>query len=205
MKKIVCLLLAITCVFCFASCGGEEVDPDQIFFDTVASSTPERIKTLTSYTVEGEEPLNGTFETAKNGDGFVFSYSYQRYAELKDASNPDITVEDGIASAEGRVYYENGRYSKDRETWFSESPAVMAGKIDLNLDKEALGSYVMNEEKTSLTATLTAEAAEAVLGIKLTGAGDVTVTVSTNGTYLTRVLVSYYTENAYVTINTSYS
>ncbi len=204
MKKIICLLLALTCVFAFASCNEDE-NPDKAFFDIVNASEPTRIKTLTAYAVGEDDPLNGTYETVINDDGVVFNYSFQRYATIEDAENPDLEIDGNVVTESGKVYYKDGRYSTDNENWFSEAPDVAASAITLNLSLETLTEYELNDAKTTLTATLSADEAEAVLGVKLSADGDIALSVSTNGTYLTRVSVEYKTANATVTINTSYS
>ena len=213
MKKILSLILALTCVFScvfsLASCddGNENGEnADKVFFDAVANSRATEIKTLTYYTVEGEEPFNGSYETSikANGD-FTFAYSFTRKANLEDADNPDVKLEGDRATLEGTVYYENGQYSYDKVTWFAEAPAVTGNHPKLNLDKDKLGEYEMNDAKTKLTATLSAEAAAEILGMTLEATSDVVIVISTNGTYLTRISVSYDKGAAKVKIDTSYS
>ena len=209
MKKIVCLILALCCIFSMVSCfgGGDDENPDKAFFDAVAASKPTQIKTLTYYTEEGKDPLNGTFETTiLNEDGdFTFVYSYVRIATLEDAENGDVVINGNRATVSGTVYYKNGKYSTDGEVWFSKAPSAMEKQLKLELDREKLGEYEMNDSKTTLTATLSPEAAAEVLGIVIEADSDIVITVSTNGTYLTRVTVSYTKGAANVTINTSYS
>jgi hypothetical protein len=214
MKKILCLILALSCIFsctlAFTSCddgkGGESQDPDKAFFDAVADSRASEIKTLTYYTIEGQDPFNGTYETSikANGD-FTFKYKFTRIATLDDADNPDVVIEGNRATLSGTVYYSAGQYSYDQENWFTEAPAVTVNHPKLNLDKEKLGEYEMNEAKTSLTATLSAEDAQAVLGLEIDATSDVVIKISTNGTYLTLVSISYEKGDAKVRVDTSYS
>ncbi len=206
MKKIICFILAISCIFCFASCNEKDVDPNQVFFDTVAASKPLRIKTIESYAPDGETPLTGLYETVMSDEGFVFTYSFQRYAVLGDEENDNVVVNGNIATVAGAVHYKDGRYSEDGVNWGSAAPDNDALRIKLNLDKELLGSYTIDENKTSITATVSAEDAEEILGLKLTKASsDIMISVTTNGTYLNGVVVTYLTENATVTISTSYT
>lgn len=226
MKKIICLILALCCIFSttllFASCdkggdvapqgpatGGE--DPDKVFFDTVAKSKATEIKTITYYTYlteSGDEvSFNGTFETsiAANGD-FVFAYTYQRIATFEDIGDPLVKIDGNIATVGPlNLYYSNGKYSYDNENWFVEAPAVTNEQPKLNLTKEALGTYLINDAKTSVTATLTPEAAAAVLGMTIDATSDVVIQITTNGSYLTRLTVSYEKGDARVKIDTSYS
>lgn len=199
----------LSCLFVFSSCdsgNGEPVDPDKAFFDAVAASKASEIKTLTYYTVEGEDPFNGTYETSikANGD-FTFKYKFTRIATLDDADNPDVVIDGNRATVSGTVYYSAGQYSYDQVTWFTEAPAVTVNQPKLNLDKDKLGEYEMNEAKTSLTATLSAEDAREVLGMAIDATGDVVIKISTNGTYLTLVSISYDKGDAKVRVDTSYS
>ncbi len=206
MKKIVCLLLALTLVFAFVSCNEQEEDPDKAFFEAVAATNPTKIKTLTYYTVTGEStPLAGEYETVIMDTGFVFDYSFQRYATLEDAEDENTVINGNIVTESGKLYFKDGKYSFDNENWFVEAPDVAMSRINLNISKDTLGEYEINDAKTNVTATLSAEAAETLLGIKLAASSDVVVSISTNGTYLTLVTVSYSTANASVTITTSYS
>ena len=75
----------------------------------------------------------------------------------------------------------------------------------LNLDRELLGEYEMNEAKTSLTATLSAEDASALLGMNISATSDVVIKISTNGTYLTLISISYTKGTSTFRVDTSYS
>ncbi len=214
MKKILSLILALSCIFsclfAITSCddgnGGEVEDPDKAFFDAVAGSKASEIKTLTYYTVEGEDPFNGSYETSikPNGD-FAFKYKFTRIATLEDAENPDVVIDGNRATISGTVYYSAGQYSYDQVSWFTEAPAVTVNHPKLDLDREKLGEYVMNDAKTSLTATLSAEDASSVLGMAIDATGDVVIKISTNGTYLTLVSITYDKGDAKVRVDTSYS
>ncbi len=205
MKKIVCLMLALTLMFAFISCNddGETESPDKAFFEAVAATKPSKIKTQTYYTLGENSPLNGDYTTVITETGFVFEYSYQRYATLDDAGKENL--KGNIVTESGKIYFKDNQYSFDNENWFSETPDVNMASIKLNISPEALGEYEINDAKTKVSATLTADAAEALLGIKLAAASDVSVSIETNGKYLTLVTVTYTTANATVVINTSYS
>ena len=64
---------------------------------------------------------------------------------------------------------------------------------------------MINDSKTSITATLSAEAAKAVLGMEISATGDVVIVVSTNGSYLTRLTVTYESDDGRYKIDSSYS
>jgi hypothetical protein len=207
MKKIVCLILALCCVLSFAACSNTETtDPEQAFFDVIAASNPTKITTLTSYNIEGEkEPFVGSYDTKIEEDGFVFEYSYMRYARVGDVEKENVVVDGNIATVSGVVYYANGKYSTDNENWSAEAPAVTSNQFKLNIAKENLGEYKFNDAKTTLSTTVTAEQLAALLGVTLTANSDIALSISTNGSYLTLISISYTTDNATVKIETSYS
>lgn len=201
MKKIVCLILALCCASFLFACndnGGEAAD--QAFFNIIDASVPTKITTLTNYTGEGFEPLNGQFTTVMKEDGFEFTYSYERFATVEDAAESnEVTVE-------GLVIYKNGLYSVDGGlSWSAVAPSVDAMGYSLNASAETLGEYTISADGTELTTVLSAEAAKALLGMEIKATSDVEVTIKTNGKYLTRVMVYYTTDYADVSIETSYS
>ncbi len=200
MKKILCLIIALCCALSLVACGETGGDDgDAAFFATVEASKPAKVTTLTNYVFAEGDSLNGEFVTTVSDGGYVFAYEYQRYGDPAKGDTERITTE------KGTVYYENGKYSTDNVNWYVEAPDAALMQMQLNISKEALGSYQFNEAGTTLTTKLSAAEAEAFIGIKLSATTDVTVTVSTNGTYLTRVTLSYETANASVSVNTSYS
>ena len=184
-----------------ASCG------DSAFFDVVEESKSTEIKTLTYYTVEGVGTFTGTYTTTMLGSegDFKLEYSYTRIATLEDLNASGVTIEGNIATVSGTVNYKAGKYSTDGLTWFEQAPAVTENQPKLNLDSKKLGDYVINEDKTSITATLTAAEAAEVLGVAIDASSDVVITVSTNGTSLNRLTVTYTNGTTKVRIDTSYS
>ncbi len=191
--------------------GAAGEDPDKAFFDVVAASKATEIMTLTFYTYineDGEEKtFNGSFKTSikENGD-FTFDYTYNRVAKFEDVNDPFVTIDGNIATIGPRtVYFSNGRYSHDNVNWFVEAPAVTENQPKLNISKELLGSYTINDTKTKLTATLTPEAAAAILGMSIDATSDVVIEIRTNGSYLTGLTVSYENDSARFKIDTSYS
>lgn len=202
MKRIVCLILALVCVFALASCEDKALVAFAEVVEGTAEDavvyTPSEIKTLTTIDTE-DETFNGTYVTLIDGEGVEFQYSYERYAELADAT------EDYITTVEGVVYYKDGKYSEDGIVWTVETPDVDMMGVTLCLDGKNFTTYQLSKDGKTLVATFSAEAAEAVLGRALSASGEITMTVKTNGTYLTRVTISYETENSTVLIDTSYT
>lgn len=199
MKKILCLLLALTCVFSLFACKAEE-DEMSVFVQTVAASSATKVTTLYSLTTEGGEVFNGNFTTEIDGENSVSTYKYERYATLEEAADSYIV------EISGTVYYKDGKYSEDGENWFAEVPDTGAISIKFDLNPENLGTYELLNSGKTLMATLTAEQAKAVLGADINASGSVSMTVKTNGKYLTSVSVTYKTvNNATVVLDTSYT
>lgn len=196
MKKIICLIIALTCVFGLISCGEEKADG---FIKLVNDSAPTKITTLTSVN-DGEEILNGKYETVIDGQNSEMSYRYERYATVEEAA------ENYIKTVEGTVYYRNGLYSEDGENWVAATPDAATKQVALNLNSKYLGSYTISNDGKTLTTTVTSEQAEKLLGVKVNASDDqVSITVVHNGTYLSTVTVAYTTATASVTIDTSYT
>ena len=205
MKKIICLLLALTCMFTLISCADKDLEA---MVEVVNSSKPTRITTLTTYQY-GTEIFNGKFQTDIDGDDSVLQYRYQRYALPEDALNEAIKIDGNIATIEGSVYYKDGKYSEDGENWFNEAPDTGALDIRFTLDQDNLGDYTISSDGMTLVATgLSAENVKVLFGVDLnmdeTGA---TVSVKTNGNYLTGVSISYVAAEtaAEVIIESSYT
>ena len=193
MKRLMSLFLVLVCIFALASCS-DTLTLEQM----VANSEPHVVKTLTTV-ITGEEVFHGTYITTVDGNDFTFEYSYEKYADIDEAASNYITTVEGV------VYYKDGKYSEDGENWSLVNPGVDDKSVKLNLDEKNFTEYIVSEDQTSLVATLSAENSELVLGRKINASGDITLTVKTNGLYLTMVTVTYATEDGEVRIDTSYT
>ena len=196
MKKIICLILTFACVFGLASCGGAKE-----FIELVNSSEPTTINTVTSFN-DGERKLEGKFETVIDGSDFELTYSFQRYTVPGENDDPEafLTTEEGV------IYYKDGKYSKDGETWVTEVPDAVTNQVKLSFDKKNLGDYTVSPDGKTLTANVTSEQAEAMLGINVEATDTVEIIIRHDGTYLRSIQVYYTTDKAEsVTISTSYS
>ena len=128
-------------------------------------------------------------------------YEYDEYTKPELGADPNKWVE----TKEGVVYYYNGRYSEDGENWISAVPDATAKQIKFELKKEYLGTYNIRYGKT-FTANVTAEQAEKILGISVScDDNGVDITIVHDGSNLRQVSVSYTTDNAQITSDTSYS
>ena len=202
MKKIICLLLALTCVFALFSCGEDK--SLETFINLVEGSSPTRITTQTYIPREGDIPLEGEFITEIDGENFTLTGSYMRPATLEDmASSNTVTVP-------VQIYYKDGKYSVDNENWTTSVPDEATMQVKFNLDPAYLGNYVISQDGKTLITSLSAENAKEVLGLEITSlVGEVSLTVSNNGTYLTGLTIMYtITINgaeSQVVIDTSYT
>ena len=196
MKKIISLLLALASVFALFSCGKEEQKVSALdeFVSVVTTSSPTKITTIYSYSdsVNGNT-LTGNFETFIYGEDFHMTYNYQTYAVPGPEADPKNPIKNNV----GVVYYQDGKYSKDGENWFTLAPNELTLQIKLELSEKNLGKYELNDEKTTLTANLSSAQAEKVLGVAIDATEDgVYIQISHDGTYIREVVVSYATENA---------
>jgi uncharacterized lipoprotein YehR (DUF1307 family) len=192
MKKIICLLLAVICVVGLVSCG-EKAPVDEI----IEKSDPTKITTMVSYI--GEDTLNGTYVNEIDGNKSKFTYEFERRALVSE-------MNDGkIKTVSGAIYYKDGKISKNEgDSW--EEVATGAGNYKLNLAKENFKSYEYTEDGNSVNAVLAEDKAQDVLGVAIDTDGDITVKITTNGTYLYGVDISYTSaDGASVTIRTSYT
>lgn len=200
MKKIICLILALCCVFSLVSCDRDA----KKFIELVNASQPTKILTITSFN-DGERKLTGKFDTTIDGNDFELTYNYQRYttpAEGIAANDP----EGFLTTEEGTIYYKGGKYSEDGENWVTEIPDAAAQQVKFAFDAKNLGDYTISKDGKTLTASVTSEQAEAMLGINVAATENVEITIQHDGTYLRSVQIYYITDNAEaVDISTSYS
>lgn len=218
MKKIICLLLLITCSFALFACGNDPEDPnggentppevvlpDAEFFDMVANSDPNKITTVTNTTDKStNKTYNGMYVTSIASDGSI-TYEYE-YEVAKKASLENIGSAGSTEVKKGTVVYASGLYSVDGgETWVAGAPDVELIDVKLDLNRDYIGEYKMSKDGKTLTATVNAENASKILGVNVNAKGNVTIKVVTNGTYLAKISVSYANANASVTIDTSYT
>ena len=207
MKKLVSLLLALTCVFALFSCASGDVKD---VAKLVNGSQPTKIITLTTHD-DGEEKLSGKYETLIEGANSVYTYEYQRYQTVISGVQSGNT--DFIETKKGTVYYKDGAYSTDGENWFTELPDVDAMSMKLNINPKHLKNPKFSDDKKVLTATVAAKNTEAMFGVALNAdENGVTVVIEHDGIYVRKITISYTalldeTGDATldVTIQTSYS
>jgi hypothetical protein len=195
MKRIVCLILAITCVFALFSCGGK-VNLDEV----VAKATPTKVVTIVEYVAKSGETLTSEYVTehdTKNGISAI-SYIYERFGEI------ELGDVERIVTLEGKVYYKNGEVSHNEGDTWTPAEDVMYS-FTFNIDQKYFDTYTYSEDGKVITATVSPENAERVFGFAISATGAINVTFTTNRGYLYGVDVSYTTEaGANVVVRSSY-
>ena len=209
MKKILCLLTALVCVFSIVACdllgipsGGEVGNPLE---DVVAASKPTEVVTQVTYSYptqsqlsEFNGKLNGFYVLKNDGENSILEYEYRTLAK------PEELEPDGIKVISGTFYCFDGKTSVDGDEWDVVSADTV--NVKLELVKGRFKTYEKSEDEKTLTATITGQNIESIIGHRLSADGDVSFVVKTNGIYLTGIEISYTAlSGASVVINTSYT
>lgn len=207
MKRLISVLLALTCVFALFSCtDGDVKDVAKL----VNGSSPTKVITLTTHD-DGEQKLNGKYETIVEGENSVYTYEYQRYQTVISGAASGNT--DYVETKSGTVYYKDGLFSTDGIEWKTELPDVNAMEIKLNINPKYLKNPKFSDDKKILTATVSAQNTEKMFGVAINAdENGVTVEIEHDGIYVRKITISYTQllddtgENTMaVTIQTSYS
>ena len=201
MKKITSLLLALTLVFALFSCGGGN-DIDN-FADIFESSEPTTITTFTTFTTS-DVTLESSQTTIVYGEDFEINYVNQTLA----VPGPGMNEDDYKVTTSGQIFYHDGLYSVDGgETWTTAMPDVSTELIKFDISAADIEDYEEAKDGKQLIAILSAEQAEALLGIAINANEDgVKLVVEHDGANLRGVNISYTTESgATVSIVTSYT
>ena len=198
---ILVLVLALGCVFSFASCKKESA-----IYGLVASASPTKTVTLTDYTAADGTIYEGEFIMSVEGNNSIFYFHYQRPSTVEEGM-ADVEAGKKPASRrelEGNIYFKDGKFSEDGDQWTAEAPSTTIFSFDLKA--EYLTGATTSDDGNTLTAEMTPEKAVKVLGTDLQPQGNVKITVKTNGVSLSKVVLQYVTaDGASVTIDTSYT
>ena len=210
MKKIISMLLALvmllSCLAVMASCGKKDDDNDApSIYEIIKSSDPTKIVTSVTYTDSLGEDLGGFYEMEIDGENSIFTYTYRRYRTPEEGAAEGTT--ETVKELAGKVYYKDHLYyASEGDEW--NSSATAGADIKLDIQESYLTDATVSEDGTTLTATLTSANAISALGTDLSVAEDgvITITVTTNGTNLTGILLTCTTKSgAEVIVRTSYS
>ena len=199
MKKIICLLLALVCMFAVVSCGEGTVNAP--IATIVSGNAPTKVTTLVSYV--GAKTLSGKFvntiDTANSKS--VLEYEFDRYATVAEAN-----AEGSIKTITGKLYCKDGKVSSTEGGEFVDTVVTQAANFKLNLDERNFTTFVFTEDGNSVNATLAPENSASVLGTSVAANGDISISVVTNGKYLNRITIRYLSvDGASVSVDTSYT
>ena len=206
MKRIISLILALSCIFAvalsFASCASCGGTAARDVFTVAKESTPTKIVTEVYYKDKNKQKLDGHYVMQIEGNNSIFEYEYDRYRTVEEG------VTDGsyetIKTVSGVVYFKDGKTSTDGESWDSE--AITAVDLKFDLKAEYLTGLTYSEDGTTIYATMTPENSVKVVGTDLSAKESVYIEVKTNGTNLTFITLSCETKSGgTMKIVTSYS
>lgn len=191
MKKIIAILLALTCVVALASCGTNDVDRVGAMFEA-SKPTKTVITTTQSF---GETILTGEYVlTTGYVDGkiaTVYTAEYQELLSVEEGGASDVIQGDVITRTEKKEYLEGKGVRENGGAWDKngENFALETGPVSLNLSSEYIKTftYENNLLRCAVAAANTAE----VLGLAEDLASDVSIEVKDDGASVTVVTISY--------------
>lgn len=185
MKKLLIVLLALTCAFAMFSCGDSN-EAYVEFENAIEATTFTAIDVqITSDTAFG--PLAASFKTTYAEDGsFVIEGSYERFnATTEGGAEDDISVVSVKITCD-----KNGNYSDGGE-FSGSNPAATGKKLVLGEKMDA----TLSADGNVLSATVKAEDTEAVFGVAY--ATDVKLTVTKNDGKIISYTMEYATDYGY--------
>ena len=184
MKKILIVLLALTCAFAMFSCGGSASIKD--FEESINNTDPAAIELqITSDTAFGA--LSADFKTTFAEDGsFVIDGSYEKFNTTTEGASADVkTVVPVKITCDA-----NGSYS-DGGAFAGSNPAATGSKLVLNKKLNA----EISKDGNVLTATVKAADTEAVFGVAY--ATDVALVITQNSGKIVSYTMEYATDYGY--------
>ena len=205
MKRIVCLLLALICVFVAVSCDSTKKTLKKgtlkTIGETVESSSPTKIVTRTEYV--GVDTLTAMYVTQidRASGKSQFDFEYDRYSKIEEM------VPGGIKTTSGTIYYAaDGSVTSSTGDAWSADEALGYLSDSIQLDKSGFKSHELSDNGNDLKAYVAAEDSLRVFGSNIDAEGDILLEVDTNGTYLYSIKISYTAKGtgAVVVVNTSY-
>ena len=158
MKKIIALLLALTCVFALVACGDDPAPtPDggdtpnyenlAPFTAAIAASNPASASiSVSQIATQFNVTMNGEYDVVYNEDGSAtIEYSYDKFNEITDETTEVTTTVTGTATvaADGTVLPISGEKYADRTLEFDMKidESNLAYKIFMDLGFEWGGSW----------------------------------------------------------------
>ena len=202
MKKIIAIILAITCVFALFSCGDDGVEADVASINEMyKNSAPTLTVVETTQDFGSGDPLEGRYvlQTGKVGGAVatVYTYSYEVLRSVEDGAGSEIKkVQEAITGSkeflEGKGVRENGgQWNPDGYNF-----APLAGAMALNLDMKNLTDPVY--ANNTLNFKVAVDKAQEVFGTIINNdleedaiAADLEVEIKHAGSVITSVVIKY--------------
>ena len=183
MKKLLSILLILACVFACVGCGEDEdpANPDAKTLEQIVNeSTPTKVVTNVTYKYpEGHAlaayTLGGLYSLEMDDGNAILTYDYTRFATVEDMANSMVV------NVNGAIYSKDGKFSTDGVNWQNGTAEGLTLKFDIK--SENFTTYTKSADGRTLTATVSGDGLENVLGFKVSATGDVTVTVKTTFDY----------------------
>ena len=183
MKKIIALLLMLTCAFAMFACGDDEPTEEEIAYQAIiAEYTKAAFTAPTALTVKVSTgsafgTLESEYKTTYKADGTsTIEYSIDKINGLDSADEKSTVTGTIKVDANGNYADENG---------FSGANPLASG-VKLNLASDKITFRATSE---LLSGTIASADTEAVIGIAI--AADVTLTVTKADGKITSVALAY--------------
>lgn len=201
-------MLSLVMLACLFSCTPtEQTNTTDLFNLFDEERVPATITTMVSYNYtdaaneKNNVSLSGYYKTETKWEKSIFTYSYERLATVEE-QNAGGTIK----KISGTIYRNGNQVSSTGDT-FEDGSALPGASFSFDLKAENLDSYTVNADGKSYTAKVSGENIQKALGVALSANADgVTVNVTSNGSVITGVTLSYTTTSgASLFIATSYT
>lgn len=189
MKKIIAIILAITCAFALFSCGDTGKAIKKI--DKMYNSTAPTKIVIDETQKIGEIVIvtEGTFVTGKI-DGMKAAIYEYRYQKLRPISDGDEELSVFAEETGKHEYLEGTGYRIDGGEWDDEYDfAPKAGAIALKFSAKDIKDFKEDKAAKSYTFVIPADKTEKVLGEAISA--DVTVVITHDGAAIAGVTLTY--------------
>lgn len=196
MKKIIALLLMLTCAFAMFACGDDEPTEEELAYQaTIAEYTKAAFTAPTALTVKVSTgsafgTLNSEYKSSYSTDGTAtIEYAVDKINGLDSAEEKSTIT--GTITLDAAGNYSDGNFA-------GANPLASGVKLNLASDKVAF-----NATSALLSGTVASADTEAVLGVAI--AADVTLTVTKADGKITSVALAYVLDGNAVTALCTYA
>lgn len=179
--------------------GNVDIANEITFFSNVNKSNPNVIVTKTSSNHSKLGACEGYFVTTIYADDdYTFYFDYSKFNKIGEGPIIEKIPADTVICKNGEYVLE----STGASVW--AVPDVLAMGLMLNIDKDYLGNYTINETADKLTTTVNSQQAYNIFGVEI-DASAITLIITTDGTHLSGITLEYKIGEVTTQINTSYT